>query len=180
MKSFPSKYLLTGIISCAGISILDALLPLGIADGMLYVSLVLLGMMARNRNLIIIAAVIGSALNILGYFFSPPGGELTNVITNRVLAFFTICLAAILCLLKNNADEKLTAARNFLEARVQDRTTELRDSNKRLNNEVKSAKLVEAIAMAANETRAIDDTLTFCIERAVSYTHLTLPTIYSV
>ena len=67
MKSFPTKYLLIGIISCAGIFILDALLPLGIADGMLYVSLVLLGMMAQNRNLIIIAAVLGSALNVLGY-----------------------------------------------------------------------------------------------------------------
>ena len=178
MKSFPTKYLLIGIISCAGIFILDALLPLGIADGMLYVSLVLLGMMAQNRNLIIIAAVLGSVLNVLGYFFSPPGGELTHVIANRVLAFFTICLAAILCLLKNNADEKLTAARNFLEARVQDRTTELRDSNKRLNNEVESAKLVESIAMASNETRAIDDTLTFCIERVCKFADWPLGHLY--
>ena len=49
-----------------GIFILDAQLPLGIADGMLYVALVLLGMMARNRSLIIIAAILGSALNLLG------------------------------------------------------------------------------------------------------------------
>ena len=67
-----------------GIFILDALLPLGIADGMLYVALVLLGMMARNRSLIIIAAILGSALNLLGYFLSPPGGDLVHVITNRV------------------------------------------------------------------------------------------------
>jgi len=178
MKSFPTKYLLIGIGSCAGIFILDALLPLGIADGMLYVSLVLLGMMAQNRNLIIIAAILGSALNALGYFFSPQGGELTHVITNRVLAFFTICLASILCLLKNNADEKLKAARNFLEARVQDRTTELRGSNKRLNNEVHRAYLVKSIAMASNETRAINDTLSFCIERVCKFADWPLGHLY--
>ena len=73
-----------------GIFILDAQLPLGIADGMLYVALVLLGMMARTRSLIIIAAILGAALNLLGYFLSPPGGDLVQVIINRVLAFLII------------------------------------------------------------------------------------------
>ena len=91
------------------------LLPLGIAHGMLYGSLVLLGMIAESRRLIIIAAFLGSILNLLGYFFSPPGGDLISVIVNRVLVFLTICVTAILCLLKNKAVEKLTAARNFLE-----------------------------------------------------------------
>ncbi|MFT4577987.1 MAG: two-component system sensor kinase FixL, partial [Nitrospinales bacterium] len=90
MKNYPAKYLLIGSIASAGIFILDALLPLGIADGMLYVALILLGMMARNRKLIIIAAIVSSVLNLLGYFFSPPGGELVNVIANRILAFLTI------------------------------------------------------------------------------------------
>ena len=63
MKNYPAKYLLIGSIAAIGIFILDALLPLGIADGMLYVALVLLGMMARNRKLIIIAAIVSSLLN---------------------------------------------------------------------------------------------------------------------
>ena len=82
MKNYPAKYLLIGSIAATGIFIVDALLPLGIADGMLYVALVLLGMIARNRKLIIIAAILSSVLNLLGYFFSPPGGEFVNVIAN--------------------------------------------------------------------------------------------------
>ena len=114
-----------------GIFILDAQLPLGIADGMLYVALVLLGMMARNRSLIIITAILGSALNLLGYFLSPPGGDLVQVITNRVLAFLIICVTAILCLLRNKADEKLESARSFLETKVEDRTVRLKEANQR-------------------------------------------------
>lgn len=178
MQSYPTKYLFIGIVSCAGIFFLDSLLPLGIADGMLYVALVLLGMMAQNRQLIIIAAVLGSALNVLGYFFSPPGGELTQVIANRVLAFFMICLTAVLCLLKNSADERLKAARDFLETRVEDRTSKLRDANERLNTEVDSAKLVKVIAMASNETRAINDTLYFCIERVCKFADWPLGHLY--
>ena len=180
MKNYPSKYLLIGSIAAVGIFIMDALLPLGIADGMLYVALVLLGMMARNRNLIIMAAIVSSVLNLLGYFFSPPGGELTNVITNRILAFVTIWMTAILCLLKNKADETLQAARDFLETSVEDRTAKLQEVNQRLNREADSAKLVKAIAIASNETRAINDTLYFCIERICKFAGWPLGHLYLV
>ena len=159
---------------------MDALLPLGIADGMLYVALVLLGMMSRNRKLIIIAAIVSSMLNLLGYFFSPPGGEFINVITNRILAFVTIWMTTVLCLLKNKADETLQAARNFLETSVQDRTAKLQEVNQRLNSEVDSAKLVNAIAIASNETRAINDTLYFCIERVCKFAGWPLGHLYLV
>ena len=169
MKNNSTKFLLIGAGASIGIFLLDAMLPLGIADGMLYVALVLLGMMAQSRKWIIGAAVLGSALNLLGYFLSPPGGDLTQVVTNRILAFFTICLTAILCLLKNRSDENLESARNFLETRVEDRTSKLQDVNQKLNDEAKSADLVKDIAMASNETRVINDTLYFCIERVCKF-----------
>ncbi|HCG73979.1 MAG TPA: hypothetical protein DE038_11860, partial [Nitrospina sp.] len=150
----------------------------GIADGMLYVALVLLGMMARNRKLIIIAAIVSSLLNLLGYFFSPPGGELVNVIANRILAFITIWMTAILCLLKNKADETLQAARNFLETSVEDRTAKLQEVNQRLNSEADSSKLVKAIAIASNEARAVNDTLYFCIERVCKFAGWPLGHLY--
>ncbi|MBT5472527.1 MAG: GAF domain-containing protein [Nitrospina sp.] len=178
MKNYSTKYVFIGVIACVGIFILDALLPLGIADGMLYVALVLLGLMAQNRKLIIIAFVLGSVLNLLGYFLSPPGGDLTHVVANRVLAFLTICLTTILCLLKNKADEKLQTAREFLETRVADRTAKLQEVNQRLNNEADSAQLVKVIAMASNEARAIDDTLYFCIERVCKFAGWPLGHLY--
>tara|TARA_B100000470_G_scaffold42375_1_gene30929 strand:- start:754 stop:2367 length:1614 start_codon:yes stop_codon:yes gene_type:complete len=178
LKSYSAKYLLIGIVASAGIFILDAQLPLGIADGMLYVGLVLLGMMARNPSLIIIAAILGSALNLLGYFLSPPGGDLVQVITNRVLAFLIICVTAILCLLRNKADEKLESARSFLETKVEDRTVRLKEANQRLNKEAEIAGLVKAIAMASNETRAIKDTLYFCIEKVSRFADWPLGHLY--
>ena len=178
MKNYPAKYLLIGSIAATGIFIVDALLPLGIADGMLYVALVLLGMIARNRKLIIIAAILSSVLNLLGYFFSPPGGEFVNVIANRILAFITIWMTAILCLLKNKADETLQAARNFLETSVEDRTAKLQEVNQRLNSEADSSKLVKAIAIASNEARAVNDTLYFCIERVCKFAGWPLGHLY--
>jgi len=178
MKNYLAKYLLIGSLAAAGIFILDALLPLGIAGGMLYVALVLLGMMARNRKLIIIAAIVSSVLNLLGYFFSPSGGELVNVIANRILAFVTIWMTAVLCLLKNKADETLQTARDFLETSVEERTAKLREVNQRLNSEADSAQLVKAIAIASNETMAINDTLYFCIERVCKFAGWPLGHLY--
>ena len=167
-----------GIFASMGIFILDSQLPLGIADGVLYVALVLLGMMARNRSLIIVAAFLGSALNLLGYFLSPPGGDLIHVITNRVLAFLIICVTAILCLLRNKADEKLESARSFLETKVEERTKKLKKANQSLNKEAESAELVKSIAMASNETRAIKDTLHFCIEKVSHFADWPLGHLY--
>ena len=178
MKKYSTQNLLIGVFASIGIFILDMVLPLGIAHGMLYGSLVLLGMIAESRRLIIIAAFLGSILNLLGYFFSPPGGDLISVIVNRVLVFLTICVTTILCLLKNKADEKLTAARNFLEKNVADRTAKLREANQLLNNEAESAVLVKAIAIASNEARAIDETLYFCIERVCSFADWPLGHLY--
>ena len=69
------KYLVVGLVLSGLIFVLDAQIPLGIADGMLYVVLVLLGLMARNRSFIVYAAVLGSILIVAGFRVSPPGGE---------------------------------------------------------------------------------------------------------
>jgi signal transduction histidine kinase len=177
-KNYLVKYLLIGVIAASGIFMLDALLPLGIAGGMFYVTLVLLGMIGRNRKLIIITAIVSSVLNLLGYFLSQPGGELTNVIANRILAFFAIWMTAVLCLLKNKADETFQAARDLIEISVDDRTAKLQEVNQRLNSEGDSAKLFKVIAIASNETRAIKDTLSFCIERVCKFAGWPLGHLY--
>ena len=69
-KDSPPKYLVVGLVLSGLIFVLDTQIPLGVADGMLYVVLVLLGLMARNRSFIIYAAVLGSVLNVAGYSLS--------------------------------------------------------------------------------------------------------------
>ena len=58
-KDSSLMYMIVGLILAGLIFVADTQIPLGIADGMLYVVLILLGLMARNRSFIIYAAVLG-------------------------------------------------------------------------------------------------------------------------
>ena len=163
------KYLVVGLVLSGLIFVLDAQIPLGIADGMLYVVLVLLGLMARNRSFIIYAAVLGSVLNAAGFMVSPPGGEWGTVVANRLLAVFTIWMTAILCWIISRAEESLRSAKDKLEEKVRDRTQKFQETNERLNIETEYSKLIKTIAVASNETREIDATLRFCIRQVCEF-----------
>ena len=121
-KDSSSKYLVFGLVLSGLIFVMDAQIPLGIADGMLYVVLVLLGLMARNRSFIIYAAVLGSVLNAAGFMVSPPGGEWGTVVANRLFAVFTIWMTAILCWIISRTEESLRSANDKLVEKVRDRT----------------------------------------------------------
>ncbi len=74
----------------------DLNFPLGVAGGVPYVALVLVGLIARRPNMIVIMAVLGSMLTIMGYFLSPASGILFEVVViNRGLALFAIWSVAI-------------------------------------------------------------------------------------
>lgn len=75
---------------------IDLQIPLGVAGGVPYILVVLVAMWIPQRRFIIIAALITSCLTILGYFLSPPGGELWKVLSNRGLALFAIWVTALL------------------------------------------------------------------------------------
>lgn len=51
----------------------DLLLPLGVAGGVPYVALVLMGIWFSNPQSIYVLAAVGTALTIVGYFASPDG-----------------------------------------------------------------------------------------------------------
>ena len=70
--------------------------PLGVAGGVPYVALVLVGLITQRPNTIIILALLGSILTIVGYFLSPASGILFKVVViNRGLALFAIWSVAI-------------------------------------------------------------------------------------
>ena len=130
------KYLTFGVIISGLIFVVDTQIPLGIADGMLYVVLVLLGLMSRSRSFIIYAAILGSILNAAGFIVSPPGGEWGKVVANRCLAVFTIWMAAIICLIICRAEEKLHTANERLEGKVKEGTGKHQETDDRLNTEI--------------------------------------------
>ena len=172
------KYLSLGLVLSGLIFMVDTQVPLGIADGMLYVVLVILGLMSRNRSFIIGAAILGSVLNVAGFMISPPGGEWGKVIANRLLAIFTIWMTAILCLIISRTGESLRSSNEKLEEKVEDRTGKYQKANERLNAEIESSKLVKTIAVVSNEARAIDETLHFCIRKICEFAGWPLGHLY--
>ena len=158
-----------GALVTAGILLLDIALPLGVADGVLYVALVLIALFAKNKKFIYIGAITGTLLTIAGYFLSPPGGELWQVIANRSIGIFTIWMTAILCLLQHGHSEKMETVHQELEDSVQRRTADLIKSKSDLERESTYVQLHKEIAVAANETRALKDTLKVCLQRICAH-----------
>jgi len=74
----------------------DLTMPLGVAGGVPYVALVMLGLWFPRRQYVLYLAIIGTALTLLGAYFSPPGGIPWVVATNRLLAIFVIWVTAAL------------------------------------------------------------------------------------
>jgi signal transduction histidine kinase len=174
------RSIVMGIFIAAAIFILDTQLPLGVADGVLYVALVLIGLRSRSKEYILWSAVCGTALIAIGFFFSPPGGELWKVLANRALAVFTLWMTAFLCLWQIRAEKKLQKASEELEQRVKDRTAKLNEINILLQREREFVELHKDIAVASNETQAIEKTLEYSLERICAHAgwpvgHLYLP-----
>ena len=168
MRTRPQKYkgwlreyrwffLLEGLLA-AGIFYVDLSLELGVAGGVLYVSLVLVALWARQKRYVWGAAVLGTLLTVLGYWLSPPGGEFWKVLLNRVISLLVIWATAFLCYLFKVSEEALgetysqledqfkslakkDAELEFinrqLEEKVEERTKKLKTTNLFLEREVK-------------------------------------------
>ena len=98
-------------------------------------------------------------MTIIGFFMSPPGGELWQVLTNRSLTILTIWTIATLCLFQYSNFEKMRAGQDELELSIYQRTSELNKSNAELEKESASVQLHKDIAIAANETKGLKITL---------------------
>ncbi|MFA5904656.1 MAG: hypothetical protein WC836_12040 [Desulfobacula sp.] len=98
-------YLLCTFLFCL-IFIIDLFTPLGVADGVSYISVVLVSLWSTRKNFTLMVSVLSSILTIAGYYLSPPGGELWKVLMNRGLALFAIWVTAFITLQRKAMDEK--------------------------------------------------------------------------
>ncbi len=112
--------LLLSVVIAAAIFLFDINLPLGVAGGVPYVALVLLGSWSSRSWFIIALASTGLVLTIVGYFYSPPGGVPWIVLANRGLAIFAICVTAIILLYRLRTRQALNKSeeryRDFTES----------------------------------------------------------------
>lgn len=163
------RFIFSAIFIATAIFILDLQLPLGVADGVLYVALVLLGLRMRSKNFILLSALSGTILIVIGFYLSPEGGELWKVLANRALATFILWMTAILCLWQIQAEIKLQDASDKLEKRVEIRTRKLDETNELLRRESGFVELHKDIAVASNETQSVEKTLQYCLKQICAH-----------
>ncbi|MCP4022940.1 MAG: hypothetical protein GY729_13955 [Desulfobacteraceae bacterium] len=90
----------------AAIFAIDLLIPLGVAAGVPYVSVVLVSLWIPKKEFTLKVALVSSILTIFGLLYSPMGGELWKVLFNRGLALFAIWSTAILTLQRKTIEEE--------------------------------------------------------------------------
>ncbi|MGD9850713.1 MAG: GAF domain-containing protein [Nitrospirales bacterium] len=87
------------------IFVLDLFLPLGIAEAVPYVAVVLIALRSPDKNDPLRLAGLCTILTIVGFGVSPPGTEAWIGITNRSIALFAIWSTALLAMQVKEADE---------------------------------------------------------------------------
>ena len=92
----------------------DVAMPLGVAGGVPYVALVLLGLWSPGRGNVLALGFIASALTVLGLYLSPEGGTAWVVMTNRALALFAIWVTAIFICQRLRRREELNETTTLL------------------------------------------------------------------
>jgi PAS domain S-box-containing protein len=122
----PELILVLALVFAAFVFAFDLSLPLGVAAGVPYVALVLIGIWLPYHWHVYILAALASALILTGYAVSPSGGILWVVLTNRGLALFAVWVTTFLIAHRKGVENELRETRDELEVRVQQRTTALR------------------------------------------------------
>ncbi|MDH5763509.1 MAG: GAF domain-containing sensor histidine kinase [Nitrospinota bacterium] len=158
----------------------DILIPTGVADGMLYVVLVLIGLLSGNRRLILGGAVLGTLLIIAGFFLSPAGGELWKVFLNRFLSILTLWVTCFLCLHQHRSEIELSLAHQKLEEFAKERKKQLDETSQLLRQESSFVQLHKDTAVASNETRNVADTFQYCLRRICEHTGWPVGHLYRV
>ena len=100
-----SLYLGCGLLTVI-ILIIDLAIPLGVAGGVPYITVVMLSLRSPQKKITVFVSIICSILTIVGFFFSPPGGEIVKVLSNRALALFAIWVTAALTLQRKKVEEE--------------------------------------------------------------------------
>ena len=104
-----------GAVLAAAVLVWDLNHELGLAGGVPYILVVLLGFWARSRRVILHLALVCSILTVVGWYFSPSGGEAWKVAGNRFLALLAIWVTAFLCVMHHNVKRKLEESRAALD-----------------------------------------------------------------
>lgn len=116
--------LIIAVALAAGVFILDAMTPRGMAPQMLYAVVLLVSVWTNNRRIVARLAWLCTLSTVVGYIFAS-GDHSETAVFNRVVSIGLIWLTAVLALLYMRAEERLRQVNLNLEQLVAERTTAL-------------------------------------------------------
>ncbi|GJL49823.1 GAF domain-containing protein [Candidatus Nitrospira salsa] len=156
-----------GMVVCAiFIFTIDSMLPQGVSVGEAYALLVLLGLMSKDKRLIIGGAIVGTILTLEGFYISSPGVELWITESNRALAILIIWLIVVFA---------LTQLR-FLEE--QKESEKIKTAYNLLKQETQFLQLNQAIAVLSNTNDSVEDVLRQSMQTICDYTDWPVAHLY--
>ena len=122
----------------------DLSIPLGVAGGVPYVAVVLVTLWLPGPRYTLIFVVICTVLTVLGFFISPAGGMVWQVVVNRLLAVFAIWVTGILSIQRKNIENSLQNHRDQLSNIVEQQTFDLKKVNEQLRIEIRETTQAKA------------------------------------
>ncbi|MGB0911318.1 MAG: GAF domain-containing protein, partial [Nitrospirales bacterium] len=159
-------YLVVMGVCALVISVVDSMLPRGVSMGEAYAILVLLGLMAKDKRLIIGGAIAGTILTLEGFFISDPGVALWIVEINRALAILIIWLIVVLAL----------SQLRFLEE--QKESEKMKTAYELLKQETTFLQLNQVIAVLSNTNDPVEDALKQAMQTICDYTSWPVAHLY--
>lgn len=124
----PKIITVIALITTIVIFVYDISVPLGVAGAVPYVIVVLLTVYVPTTKITYLFAGLTSLLAVSGFYLSPPGGEIQQVMENRALALIAIWATALVTIMHKKSELKVLAAYDSLEKKVRNRTKELVDA----------------------------------------------------
>ncbi len=118
-KNVYRPYLACGILM-AMILLFDLTVPLGAAVGVLYITPILFSLWFFQKELIILIAVVSTALVIFALLWQPEANEMWKVIFNRVIAIYAIWVTAVLGLKRKKIEQSREQAVREREKAMED------------------------------------------------------------
>jgi PAS domain S-box-containing protein len=108
--------LLGGLLLMGGVFVWDTFTPLGIADCVLYVVVVLFTLWHGDARYTVVSGIIATALIVIGYFLSPPVTTvLTLPVVNRTLSIVCTWATVFLIYRFKQSESKVSFYRDRLE-----------------------------------------------------------------
>ncbi|MCP5245738.1 MAG: hypothetical protein H6937_07250 [Burkholderiales bacterium] len=118
-------YLVCCIVALV-ILFIDISIPLGVANGVAYIVVILLSLKATQQRTTIILAFLCTILIVVGFYASPEGGVLWQVIFNRILAVAVVWVTAFLALNQIKIERQISE--NRLNAVASTQTIQLQQA----------------------------------------------------